>query len=136
VPEERENLIGAAMRAREAAYAPYSCYRVGAALRDERGSVHAGCNVENLSYGATICAERAAVTAMVAAGGREVRELALVTQDGNAPCGICLQVLAEFTPDPASVAIHCAGTGGAARTFKLSELLPVRFDSREVPRTP
>ncbi|HET7598925.1 MAG TPA: cytidine deaminase [Gemmatimonadales bacterium] len=114
----------AARAVRERAYAPYSNFRVGAAVEGEDGSVHVGCNVENASYGLSLCAERAAAAAAVAAGVRRLRRAVVVTdRDPPAtPCGACRQVLAEFG-DPEVVAI------GPARTLRrrLSELLPEPF---------
>lgn len=121
-----------AQRARELAYAPYSGYRVGAAIEDEKGSVHVGCNVENVSYGATVCAERNAVSAMVVAGGHRIHRLALVTADGGLPCGICLQVLKEFADD---FPIDLYAEVTLKRTVLLSNLLPLAFDSALVNRT-
>lgn len=121
-----------AQRARERAYAPYSGYRVGAAIEDEKGSVHVGCNVENVSYGATVCAERNAVSAMVAAGGTCIHRLALLTADGGLPCGICLQVLKEFADD---FPIDLYAEETLKRTVLLSDLLPLAFDSALVNRT-
>lgn len=91
------DLLDAAREAAAHAYAPYSGFPVGAAVRTTTGEVFTGCNVENAAYGETICAERGAVTAMVAAGFREIDEIAVVGPDGPCwPCGACRQVLAEF----------------------------------------
>lgn len=136
-PAAADALLAAARRAAAAAYCPYSGYAVGAALRTADGRVFTGCNVENASYGLTLCAERVAMAAAVAAGAREGAALALAAgKDQPAmPCGACLQVLAEFCPPGMPVA--CAtlgppdGSGSAAgapvvRTT-LGELLPSRF---------
>lgn len=125
-------LVEEAKTARERAYAPYSGYQVGAAIEDESGRIHAGCNVENISYGATICAERGAISRMVAEGGREIRRVAVVTADGGAPCGICLQSLLEFAPDPNSVEIELfAGTKPSGH-YTLAQLMPLAFVSNTV----
>lgn len=120
-----------ATKVRLNAYAPYSKFQVGAALLDDKGRVFAGCNVENSSYGAAMCAERNAIGAMVAAGGRHFTEIVIVTdvERGCPPCGICRQVLAEFARDPAHVKIHIANTSAILKTFTLVELLPQTFDS-------
>jgi cytidine deaminase len=118
-------LTRAAATAREAAYAPYSRFRVGAAVL-AGGRTFTGCNVENASFGLTICAERAAVCAAVAAGERRIEAIALVT--GGAapatPCGACRQVLREFGPDALVIAATLAG---ATATHRLAELLPDSF---------
>lgn len=120
---EFQSLIDAACQARDRAYAPYSQFRVGAALRTKSGRVFCGCNVENLSFGLTICAERAAVFAAVADGEREFEALAVVA-DSKAPvtpCGACRQVLAEFAP---ALPVCSANLEGAIFQSSIAELLP------------
>jgi len=128
-------LTQAAVAARARAYAPYSGYSVGAAVEDEAGRLWAGTNLENISYGATICAERSAVCRMVTEGGREIRRIAVATRDGGTPCGICLQVLVEFTPDPTAVPVIVVDENATAVEYRLSELLPRGFSSADVRRT-
>jgi cytidine deaminase len=120
-------LFEAARAARAHAHAPYSRFRVGAALRDDRGGIHAGCNVENAAYPVGTCAEAGAIAAMVASGGRRIAAI-LVCGDGAGlvtPCGACRQRIREFAgPD---TPIHAAGPEGVVRTFTLAELLPESF---------
>ncbi|HSI72860.1 MAG TPA: cytidine deaminase [Fimbriimonas sp.] len=123
-------LVQAAREARKNAYAPYSNYQVGVALEDEHGRIHVGVNVENVSYGATICAERSAVTRMVTDGGRRVIALALCTKDGGTPCGICLQVLSEFCS--LDTRIILATEAGQIREVTFAELMPAPFASEAV----
>lgn len=125
-----ERLIDAARRARENAYAPYSEYRVGAAIATEDGSIFSGCNVENASYGATICAERGAIARMVASGGSSPVVCVIVTGGASpaSPCGICRQVLAEFAKDMPIVLVSDSDQGEVREQTTLDELLPRRFE--------
>jgi cytidine deaminase len=119
--------LGAAARAAQAnAYAPASRFRVGAAVLADDGRIFAGCNVENASYGLTICAERAAVCAAVAAGVRAIRAVAVVTDllEPARPCGACRQVLAEFGP---AMTVVLLGSAQTRRTTSLEKLLPEPF---------
>ncbi len=124
---DREALQEAAQGASEAAYCPYSGLRVGAAALGESGRVYAGCNVENASYGLTVCAERNAVFQAVAAGERRVRALAVYTPTvkPTPPCGACRQVIAEFAPPECE--ILCFSDGEELLRFTLAELLPHAF---------
>jgi cytidine deaminase len=128
-----EKLIAAAAEARLAAYAPYSRYRVGAALEDTDGRIFTGCNIENVSSGATCCAERTAVGKAISEGSRKIRRVAVVSDEDKPclPCGICRQVLAEFAaPD----FILLAGTPiGRYKILKLDELLPNAFSRKADP---
>lgn len=121
-----EELLRAAEKAGKAAYAPYSHFQVGAALRGKSGRVYLGCNVENASYGAALCAERAAVAAAVTAGEREFESIAIAGgQNPTLPCGICRQVLSEFSPE---MTVICRGQTGGIEKFPLKSLLPHAFN--------
>jgi cytidine deaminase len=122
-----DELIELARQARERAYAPYSKFKVGAALLADDGRVFTGCNVENASYGLTICAERAAVFNAVSEGVRRFVKIAVVTDvdDPVSPCGACRQVLWEFTSD---LVIIMANLNGKQHTRLISHLLPDPFD--------
>ncbi|MEZ5126392.1 MAG: cytidine deaminase [Thermoleophilia bacterium] len=119
-----ERALGAALLMAERAYAPYSGFRVGAVIVDAAGSEYRGVNVENASYPAGLCAERAALAALIAAGGRRPLLVAVAAASGDdcLPCGVCLQALAEFG-DPTIV----ARVGGAPRAIPLHELLTAPF---------
>ena len=122
--EEKENLIAAACEVRARAYAPYSHYAVGAALLAEDGRLFTGVNVENSSYGLTICAERTAVVKMVSEGGRHIVAVAVCTENGGSPCGACRQVLTEFAGD---VPVWLSDSNGNVRETTLYALLPDHF---------
>ena len=121
-----EDLFAAARVAQQQAYAPYSHFPVGAALRADSGVVFSGCNVENAAYPLGVCAETAAIAAMIAAGERRIAEI-LVVGPGRkkiAPCGACRQRIAEFG---AGALVHLADDRGAVETFSLADLLPRAF---------
>jgi cytidine deaminase len=118
-------MLAVARRAAARAHAPYSGFHVGAAVLDERGRIHPGCNVENSSYGLTICAERAAVSRAVCSGAKTVKAVLVFTDTDSLtpPCGACLQVIAEFGKDPAIVLANRHAT----RHARLSDFLPEQF---------
>jgi homotetrameric cytidine deaminase len=131
--DEQDALVAAALAVRKRAYAPYSRFRVGAALLTSRGEIVAGCNVENISYGLTNCAERTAIFAARAAGqlgsargGPTIVAIAVVGKGAAplTPCGACRQVIAEFGP---GCTIICANLRGERRVTTLAELLPDAF---------
>ena len=126
-----EDLVALAKEARERAYAPYSHFAVGAALLAESGQVYAGCNVENSSYGLSICAERVALFKAVAAGDRRFKAIAVVTETMATPCGSCRQVLAEFGEGELQVIV--ADPEGQMKIYTLGELLPATFTSKHLP---
>ena len=129
--DEPQRLIEQALLARTRAYAPYSNYLVGAAVLTQDGNVILGCNVENASYGATICAERVALTAAVALGHTSFTAIAVVTKDGGSPCGICRQVMAELGPE---MIVYIADALGQYRTTSVRDLLPDLFTSESLTR--
>ena len=128
-----ERLIEEAMKAREMAYAPYSEFRVGAALLDGDGTIYSGCNIENASYGACNCAERTAIFKAVSEGTGDFRAIAIVGGKDKAvtefcpPCGICRQVMSEFCDADTFKVILFDGT--ETRSYLLGDLLPHAFDS-------
>lgn len=123
-----QKLVKAAIAARETAYAPYSKFKVGAAILTKDGKIYKGCNIENASYGATICAERTAVCNMVANGGQNPIAIAICYNEEEfaVPCGICRQVLSEFSPK-GDLIILMAKTDGTYQETTLSALLPSSF---------
>jgi cytidine deaminase len=126
-----DELVQRAKAVRDNAHAPYSGYLVGAAIATKSGRIFEGCNVENASFGATICAERGAIVQMVAAGERDPIACAVVTEDGGSPCGICRQVLAEFARDMTVVLVGVgARDGESGRVVQLANLLPFAFEFR------
>jgi len=125
---EHDTLIAAARQARENAHAPYSNFRVGAALRARSGRVYTGCNVENATYGLTICAERVAIFKAISEAERGFDAIAVVTHTDvlTPPCGACRQIIWEFCGD---VVIILANLKGGVEVHRASELLPKPFDS-------
>ena len=133
MPDSNEELIALAMAARDKAYAPYSGYAVGAAARAKSGRIYTGCNVENVSFGLTVCAERIAILKGISEGEREFESLAVVTSNGGPPCGACRQVIYEFTSPEASIVI--ADTTGHRKVFAIGELLANGFGPADLPRS-
>jgi cytidine deaminase len=121
-----DELLQAAREAQKQAYAPYSNYRVGAAVRGDNGKIYPGANVENASYGLSICAERNAVSAAILDGVRKIVGVAVVTASSPpvAPCGMCRQTLAEFADD---MPVALSNEHGERRDTTLRELLPMAF---------
>jgi cytidine deaminase len=121
-------LIDAATRARENAHAPYSHFKVGAAIEDSEGRIHTGCNVENATYGLTICAERVAIVKAVSEGVKTFRRIAVVadTDTLTPPCGACRQILWEFCGDAELI---LANLHGKSEKMRISEIFPRAFDA-------
>src|SRR6476620_10405438 len=124
---ERDELIRSALDAQKRAYCPFSNFPVGAALRTASGRIFQGVNVENVSFGLTICAERVAAGAAVAAGEREFTAIAVVSRGGVSPCGACRQVLAEFNPNLLIIMVDSLKPD-EGRTATFERLFPSRFE--------
>ena len=124
-------LIAQATAARQRAYAPYSRFRVGAALVGKSGRVYTGCNVENVAYGPSMCAERTAIFKAVSEGEQEFEAIAIVTENGVSPCGSCRQVMMEFAPD---MTVIIADIQGHTRVTTVRDLLPDGFTPDQLPR--
>ena len=120
-------LLEAALAARENAFAPYSKFRVGAAIEDSAGRIHTGCNVKNSTYGLTVCAERVAVFKAISEGVRKFRRVAIAadTDALTPPCGACRQILWEFCGD---IEIVLVNPRGKTETYRLKDLFPKPFD--------
>ncbi|MDQ6678756.1 MAG: cytidine deaminase [Acidobacteriota bacterium] len=121
-------LVFAAIEARRNAHAPYSRFAVGAAIEDSDGRIHTGCNIENATYGLTLCAERVAIFKAVSEGARNFRRIAIVTGAAQLtpPCGACRQILWEFAGD---LEITLASLSGSTETLQLGTLFPRAFDA-------
>jgi cytidine deaminase len=123
-----DSLTDAALAARDHAHAPFSLFRVGAALEDIAGRIHTGCNVENATYGLTVCAERVAVFKAISEGAREFRRIAIAadTDQLTPPCGACRQILWEFCGDIELILLNLRG---ARESIQLKDLFPRPFDA-------
>ena len=130
--EERQSLIDLANEARRRAYAPYSHYQVGAALRTKSGRIFTGCNVENAAYPQCMCAERVAIFKAVSEGETEFEVLAVATPNGGSPCGGCRQVMAEFGLD--TIVLIADGDGRLVQEATVEELLPGAFTPKDLER--
>lgn len=132
--DEARLLLAAARRAAAGAYAPYSAFPVGAAVLTADGTIVPGCNIENASYGLTVCGERVAIWSAVAAGHRAIRAVAVVTPaaEGATPCGACRQVLNEFVPADGGLVVVLDAAAGPEQML-LSALLPRSFGPRDLP---
>jgi cytidine deaminase len=128
--EERQTLINLANEARKLAYAPYSHYPVGAALRTKTGRIYTGVNIENAAYPHTMCAERVAVFKAVSEGETEFEAIAVATNNGGSPCGGCRQVLAEF--GLGTIVLIADGEGKLQKQMTVSELLPEAFTPKHL----
>ncbi len=124
-----EELIAAAADVREKAYAPYSNFKVGAAVETDEGDIYTGCNVESASYGLTVCAERVAIWKGISRGVTKFGRIAVVvdTEELTPPCGVCRQIIWEFCGD---VPVILSNLHGRSETVQMSELLPRAFDSK------
>ncbi|MBF0313009.1 MAG: cytidine deaminase [Oligoflexia bacterium] len=123
--EIRKELRAKAMEASKHAYSPYSQAKVGSAILTDSGKIYFGCNIENGSYGATVCAERVAILTAVANGEKRVKVVYVYTEEGWPPCGMCRQVIREFADDDATIIIGDAK--GAETVMTLEELYPLSF---------
>jgi cytidine deaminase len=132
--EPERSLIERAIIAQRSAYAPYSKFHVGAAIRMS-GATFVGSNVENASYGLSMCAERTAVFTAVHAGAKRLEEVVVCTNASppSSPCGACRQVLLEFADDPATLNVTSINPGGERRTWTLAQLIPDGFNGKELP---
>jgi cytidine deaminase len=121
-------LLAAALAARQHAHAPYSHFSVGAALEDVHGRIHTGCNVENATFGLTLCAERVAVFKAISEGAREFRRIAVAadTETLTPPCGACRQILWEFCGD---IEVTLVNPRGKSETLRMKDLFPRAFDA-------
>jgi cytidine deaminase len=128
--EEQQALIDLASEARRRAYAPYSNYAVGAALRTKSGRLYTGVNIENAAYPHTMCAERVAMFKAVSEGETEFEVIAVVTNNGGSPCGGCRQVMAEFGLD--TLVLIADGEGSLQKVLTVSELLPEAFTPKHL----
>jgi len=130
--QEKQALVDLANTARQRAYAPYSNYPVGAALRTKTGRIFTGVNIENAAYPQTMCAERVAIFKAVSEGEKEFEVISVVTDNGGSPCGGCRQVLAEFGLD--TIVLMADGSGKLLKETTVKELLPEAFTPEHLPK--
>ncbi len=128
----KDELVAAAIQAREKSIAPYSQYRVGAALLTASGDIISAGNIESSTYGLTLCAERVAMFSALADGYRQFQAIAIATRNGGSPCGACRQILWEFAGD---IPVHLVDNDHNGETKQLSELLPQPFDNSKLSDT-
>jgi cytidine deaminase len=123
-----DQLLEAALAVRANAFAPFSKFQVGAAVEDADGRIHTGCNIENATYGLTVCAERVAIFKAISEGARKFRRIAVAADTANLtpPCGACRQILWEFCGD---VDVVLVNPGGKTETYRLKDLFPKPFDA-------
>ncbi|MEP6848907.1 MAG: cytidine deaminase [Acidobacteriota bacterium] len=128
IHSEKE-LIEAATKVREHAYAPFSDFRVGSALETDDGEIISGCNVESASYGLTVCAERVAIWKAISEGKRKIKHIAVVadTEELTPPCGVCRQIIWEFGGD---IPVIMSNLKGKVETVQMKDLLPRAFDTK------
>lgn len=124
-----EELVTAAKEARQNSYAPYSEFRVGAAIETDDGEIYTGCNVESASYGLTVCAERVAIWKAISEGKHKIKNIAVVcdTKELTPPCGVCRQIIWEFG---GNVPVTLANLNGGRETIEMKDLLPRAFDTK------
>lgn len=130
--EKLQKLLSRALEAKDNAYAPYSKYRVGAAVLSSTDNIYASCNVENISFPCGVCAEAGAISAMITAGERKIKAI-LITSSGNSlvyPCGACLQRIAEFSDN--ETIIYLADDKKVCQKYTLKELLPYNFSEESI----
>ncbi len=125
-----ESLIQSALLAYKKAYAPYSCYAVGAAVLGDNGIIYTGCNVENAVYPLTLCAERVAIMKAVSEGVHHIEAVAVVTKNGGSPCGSCRQVMREFADD--NLPVYISNLEGQYEQMTLGQLLPKSFSAADL----
>ncbi len=130
-PETWANLFQKAVEAMNFSYSPYSHYKVGAALLCQNGKVFTGCNIENAGYTASVCAERTAIFKAVSEGEYNFEAIAVVTMNGGAPCGVCRQVIREFS---ANLTVIIGDVTGHYQVLSLADLLPYSFGPENLPR--
>lgn len=126
------DLVKKAMKAKENAYAPYSGFRVGACVKTQDGRIYIGCNIENSSFGATICAERTAIVKAISEGETKISAIA-ITSDSDGltyPCGICRQVISEFRSD--NTKIICSNKKGEYKIYEINDILPHAFTKEDM----